>query len=197
MDNFATQIQLLVESFQKNLSFVLLLIAGLYGIHIVNWMLGFRLNFLGIYPRKLFGMIGIFFSTFLHTNFNHIFFNSIPLFILTDFVLLSGHTVFYIVSAIIILISGLGTWLIGRAGFHVGASGLIMGYWSYLLMNSYREPSVTTIALGIVCIYYFGSLIFHLFPTEVKSSWEAHVTGFLGGIAASYLCPIVLSRMVS
>jgi membrane associated rhomboid family serine protease len=192
MDNFqdaAAQLAYSITLLKENLPLVLALIAGLYGIQLLNFLLGYRLNILGIYPRNIFGLIGIFFSPLLHGNFNHIFFNSIPLFILMSLTLLSGFTTFLSVTATITLVGGLGTWLFGRKALHIGASGLIMGYWSYLLMNAYQQPTIISLALGLVCIYYLGSLFMNLFPLEAKSSWEAHVFGCLGGLASIYTTP--------
>lgn len=191
MSDLLNQFVTTVASLQKNMGLVLLIIAALYAIHFVNWLLGYRLNFLGIYPRKLFGLKGIIFSPFLHGDFNHLFFNSIPLFVLISFVLLNGIPAFICVSVIVMLVGGLGTWIFGRPGYHVGASGVIMGYWAYLLLSAYQHITPVTFALAVVCVYYFGGLFFNLFPMKVKSSWEAHVFGFIGGIAAGYVCPLM------
>ncbi len=186
MQQIILELKMAVESLQENLPFTLTVIGALYGIHILNWLLGYRLNVFGIYPRRLFSIPGIGFSPFLHAHFNHLFFNSIPLFVLMSFVLLKGMTIFLVVSAIITVLTGIGIWLFGRPGFHVGASGVIMGYWSYLLIDAYQHITAVSIALAVVCLYYFGGLLFHLFPEDAKASWEAHVFGFLAGIAASY-----------
>ncbi|HEX4045708.1 MAG TPA: rhomboid family intramembrane serine protease, partial [Gammaproteobacteria bacterium] len=87
----------------------------------------------------------------------------------------------------IIVLGGFGTWLIGRRGTHIGASGVIMGYWAYLLFYAYQYPTAVSVALAAVCLYYFGGLFLNLFPTQVKSSWEAHLCGFLAGLAAAYI----------
>ncbi|MDR3477772.1 MAG: rhomboid family intramembrane serine protease [Gammaproteobacteria bacterium] len=192
MNHFISEFDTAIVSLQKNISLILILIGSLYVIHFINWILGHRLNMLGIYPRRTWGLFGIAFSPFIHGHFNHLFFNSIPLFVLASFVLLNGLPTFYFVSVTIILLSGIATWAFGRRGFHIGASGVIMGYWGYLLINAYHQETALSIALAAVCIYYFGGLLFHLFPTEVKSSWEGHVFGFLAGVAAAYLCPIFI-----
>jgi membrane associated rhomboid family serine protease len=199
MDNFqsiANQLDASVTAIKANMPFVLCILAGLYVIQIVNFVLGYRLNILGIYPRRLLGLPGIVFAPFLHGNFNHLFFNSIPLFMLLCLMLLGGITTFYLASAIIIVLCGLATWLFGRPGIHVGASGVIMGYWAYVLFNAYHQGSVVAIASGAICIYYLGSLLLNLFPLEAKSSWESHVFGFLAGIAASYIIPYMHGMML-
>jgi len=170
------------------------IVLAIWAVHVVNWLVGYRLNIFGIYPRRLFGSVGIVSSPFLHGSFNHLFFNSIPLFVLMNFVLLSGFESFYCVTVIVMIAGGVGVWLLGRKALHVGASGVIMGYWSYLLMNAYQHPSALTLVLGFVSIYYFGALALNLFPTDARSSWEGHVFGFLGGFAAYYLCPVILTN---
>lgn len=191
----ANSLSAATELLQKNLPFVLTLMGGLYLLQFVNAITHYRLNIFGILPRHPWGLIGIFTSPFLHASFNHLFFNSIPLFVLICFLLLSGFETFVVVSFIIILLGGLGTWILGRRGLHVGASGLIMGYWSYLLICAYQEPTVLSIALAIVCLYYFGGLIFNLFPMEIRSSFEAHIFGFIAGIAAAYFTPLVMNLL--
>ena len=93
---------------------------------------------------------------------------------------------------IVIVLSGMGIWLFARPGIHIGASGLVMGYWSFLLINAYYQGNtVASLASLVVCVYYFGGLLFHLFPAEVKTSFEAHIFGFLAGIAAFYMLPLI------
>jgi len=179
---------------QHNVPWVLGIILVLWAIHVVNWLVGYRLNILGVHPRNVFGLVGIAASPFLHGSFNHLFFNTVPLFVLTNFVLLSGLEPFYCVTLMVMVIGGGGIWLLGRKALHVGASGVIMGYWSYLLMGAYQNPTALTLVLGFVSIYYFGALALSLFPTDVRSSWEGHVFGFVGGVAAYYLCPILLAN---
>lgn len=184
-----SELDLSITVIKSNMPFVLCIIGGLYLIHFINFILRYRLNVLGIYPRHPFGLIGIFTSPFLHGNFNHLFFNSIPLFILLSFVLLNGLTSFISITLTIMIVGGFGTWLFGRKALHIGASGMIMGYWSYLLLNAYQQPTALSLALGLVCVYYFGSLLLNLFPLEARSSFEAHIFGFVGGIAANYTTP--------
>jgi membrane associated rhomboid family serine protease len=186
MNDLMLQFTNTIWAMQKNLPFTLGILGLLYAIQFINWSVGYRLNILGIYPRSIHGLLGIFLAPFLHGNFNHIFFNSIPLFILSNFLLLSGYHVFYEVTFFIIIFSGILVWLFGRASIHIGASGVIIGYWSYLLMHSYQQPSVMALALGAICIYYFGSFLFSIIPGDVGKSWESHLFGFIAGIAAAF-----------
>lgn len=188
MNTLLTQLNFLLTTILAHLSVSLFLMAILWGVHILNAILGYRLNYLGIYPRNIFGIPGILFSPLLHGSFNHLFFNSLPLFILMNFILLGGIQLLIWVTLIVTVVSGILTWLFGRKAIHVGASGLIMGYWSYLLINAYHNPTLLSLVLGIVCIYYLGGLFFHIFPSEDSVSWEGHIFGLIAGVVAFYIC---------
>ncbi len=163
------------------------IVGALWVIQIVNFILRYRLNFLGIWPRKLWGLPGIFFAPFLHGSFEHLFFNSIPLFILVNILLVYGFHFFFWLSFIIILAAGAGTWLLGRPGVHVGASGIVMGYWGFLLTQSILYPSALTVISGLLCLYYLGSLWLNLLPGGLRTSWEGHLFGCLAGVGYAFL----------
>lgn len=152
-----------------------------------NWMIGSRLNILGIVPRRLWGLPGILFSPFLHQDFNHLLFNSIPLFVLGLVILNRGWEVFILVTVCIMLLGGFTVWLFGRRALHLGASGLVSGYFGYLLIMAYLQPSLVTVLTAILIMYYFGGIFLGIFPQEDKISWESHLFGFLGGLATGML----------
>lgn len=187
LNSILIQLDNLLGLIKVNIPTTLLFIAVLWIIHFVNVLLGYRLNILGVYPRHVWGLIGIPCFSFLHGGFNHLFFNSIPLIVLINFMLMSGMPHFIDVSLMIMFVSGAALWLFGRRGIHVGASCLVMGYFGYLLVNAYQHPSLLSIILALVCIYYFGSLLGGFFPSEEKTSWEGHIFGFVAGLAAVYV----------
>ena len=178
----------LATSIKENLPFMLSLLGVLWGVFILNQLLGKRLCIFGILPRKAIGIPGIALHPFLHANFGHLFFNSIPIFVLGSLILIMGQQTFICVTLGVTLMSGTAIWLLGRPGIHLGASTVIMGYWSFLLINAYQHPTITTVIIGIISLYYFAGLFLALFPAEGNVSWEGHVFGFLAGIAANYLC---------
>lgn len=190
-NNLLTTLQITFETMAHNLPLVIALIVGLWLINFVNWLVKYRLNILGIYPRTWHGLIGIIFCPILHGDFNHVFFNSIPLFILINLVLLQGLNYFVCASLVIVLLGGFGVWCFGRRAIHIGASGLIMGYFGYILFNAYYQHTLIAIILGLICIYYLGGLLIYLFPSKEKMSWEGHVFGFFAGFSATLLCPIL------
>ena len=185
--------QNIINQVPNGLSFV----GIMWMIHIFNWSTGYSLLILGIRPRYLFGLIGIPCAPFLHANFDHIFFNSVPLFILSTFLMTQSMVQAVYVTLGIIILGGLLTWLLARPAIHVGASGMIMGYMGYLLTESYLERSASAWIIGCVTIYYLGSLLFSLLPTDNKVSFEGHIFGFISGITMSlYNLPYVYSLAV-
>jgi membrane associated rhomboid family serine protease len=175
----------LSQQVSANMRMLLEWVLIIWGIHLLNMMLGYRLVVFGIYPRKLTGLLGIVFAPFIHGSFSHIFFNSIPLFVLAHFILLYTGSAFYPISIFIILVGGFGVWLFGRRALHVGASGLIMGYFGFLLTMAYLQRTGLLLLLVGVCLYYFGGLVSALVPSNLRESWEGHLLGFLAGVGAA------------
>lgn len=192
MQTIANAIQLIINSFIYNSKIVLILLLILWLCQLVNRMLRYGPNHLGIIPRTLIGLRGIIFSPFLHGDFNHLFFNSIPFFVLANLVLIRGTLVFYIVSLFIIVVGGFMLWLFGKRGIHIGASTLIMGYFGYLLAEAYFQVNATTVILALICLYYFGGLVLALFPGKKYISWEGHLCGFIAGVTIAYAYPFVV-----
>lgn len=180
-------LSLIIASTQANFFTLGIILGILWGIFILNNIVGKRLFYLGLLPRHVASLGGIFFSPFLHANFNHLFFNSIPLLVLSDFLLIGGLAYFLTVTLFIIVISGLLTWCFGQKGIHIGASGVITGYWALLVMRLFHEGGPTTFILGALSIYYFAGIFMGIFPGKKGVSWDGHLFGLIAGISTSFL----------
>lgn len=153
-----------------------------------HFLFGQALNGLGVRPRTSDGLWGIVLAPFLHGNFAHLAANTIPFVVLGWFVMLQGVTRFWLVTAITAVVSGLGIWLLGESRtVHIGASGLIFGYFGYLLLRGYFERSASAILWTILVVILYGSMIWGVLPGQLGISWQAHLFGFLGGGLAAYL----------
>jgi membrane associated rhomboid family serine protease len=148
---------------------------------------GRRLNAFGILPHNLVGLRGILFAPFLHGSFYHIAANTVPFVVLGWLVMLRNTKDFYFVSFLSAMVGGLGTWLFGRDSIHIGASGVIFGYFGYLLFRGYFEKSFVSIAISIAIAIGYGGMILGVLPTRSYISWEGHLFGFIGGIIAAKL----------
>ena len=150
----------------------------------INYHLDFE-NF-GIYPRTFSGLLGVFFSPFIHGNLEHLYNNSIPLLIL-----LSALRYFYREQSLQIigygiLVSGIITWVIGRESYHIGASGLVYVLVSFIFFKGIRTKYYRLVALSLVVIMIYGSLIWYIFPhVDEGISWEGHLAGLITGFVFS------------
>jgi len=171
---------------------LLIFVAFLWFVEIVDWLL-FRgaLNGLGIVPRQVSGLRGILFAPFLHGNFNHLLANTIPFLILGFMVMLRHGRYFLGISALIVLFSGLGIWLVGPAHtVHIGASALIFGYFAFLLVSAWYERSFGAVFLALLVIVLYGGLLSGILPQGGGISWQGHFFGLVGGgLAAYYVSP--------
>jgi membrane associated rhomboid family serine protease len=178
------------------------------GLVALAWILEFvdlvyfrgQLNTYGIYPRRISGLRGILFSPFLHGNFAHLISNTIPFLVLGWLVMLRETSDFWVVSAIAMVVSGLGTWLFGSlfspyTTVHIGASGVIFGYFGFLLLRGYFERSFLAIVFSLVVGILYGGLLWGVLPFQYGISWEGHLFGFLGGALAARLTAPSKSRL--
>ena len=164
-------------------------IALIWTLEIVDMLfLGGALNAYGIRPRSIIGLRGILFAPFLHGGLAHVAANTIPFLTLGWLIMLRETSDFFVVTAVTMIVSGLGTWLIGPANsIHIGASGLIFGYLGFLLLRGYFERSVTAILFSLIVGLVYGGLIWGVLPLQFGVSWQGHLFGFIGGGLAARL----------
>ncbi|SDI12663.1 rhomboid family intramembrane serine protease [Winogradskyella thalassocola] len=136
----------------------------------------------GIRPQKLEGLIGIVTSPFLHGDINHIYNNSIPLFVLTVALFYFYSKIAWKVIGFGVVLSGFMTWLIASSGNHIGASGLVYVLVSFIFFKGIFAKHYRLIALSLVVIFLYGSMIWYVFPIKSGMSWEGHLSGLITGL---------------
>jgi len=142
----------------------------------------------GIYPKDLKGLLGIPLSPFIHGDLEHLYNNSIPLFVLLLMMQYFYKKQTYFVIIVGILLSGFITWLIGRPSFHIGASGLIYVLVSFIFFKGVLTKNYQLAALSFIIVFLYGGMLWYMFP-DVKEgmSWEGHLGGFITGIILTFL----------
>lgn len=172
----------------EQLTFLLAFVALLWLVEILDWVvLGGRLDALGIRPRTWIGLRNILFAPFLHAGFGHLLANTLPFIILGWLVLLRGSRDFWVVTLAAGLAGGLGIWLFGGATtLHLGLSGIVFGYFGFLLARAYFERSASSALLAAAALLFYGGLLWGLLPGRPGISWLGHTFGFLGGVAAAW-----------
>ena len=148
----------------------------------------------GIAPLTLEGLRGIIFSPFLHSDIEHLYNNSIPLFVLMAMLFYFYRTIAWKIIIYGILLSGAITWCIGRPGNHIGASGLIYVLVSFIFFKGIFAKHFRLAAVSLLIIFLYGSMIWYVFPIKEGISWEGHLAGFITGFLFSliYRKPIAL-----
>jgi membrane associated rhomboid family serine protease len=137
----------------------------------------------GIYPLKIQGIPGIFLSPFIHADFGHLFNNSLPLFLLSVALFYFYSEVAISVFAWTYFLTGLLVWVAGREAWHIGASGVVYGLASFLFFSGIIRRYYRLIALSLLIVFLYGSMVWGLFPGVYKNvSWESHMLGFFSGI---------------
>ena len=163
-------------------------LAVLWGLEIVDVVLGQSLNGLGIRPRSAVGLIGVVLHPLLHGGLGHLFGNTIGILIFGWMVMLREESHFYAVTGLTWLLGGLGTWLVGATdSVHIGASGLVFGYFGYLLLAGFFERRFFSILLSLLVLFAWGGMIFGVLPGQAGISWEGHLFGFLAGVLSAKL----------
>jgi len=153
-------------------------------IWIVFWIeirFGYRFNTLGVFPRTVSGLRGVVFSTFIHGSLEHLYHNSTPLLVLSTALFYFYRPIAWKVILLGILFSGLFTWGIGSAGYHIGASGLIYVLMSFMLFKGIFSKHYRLTALSFLVIFLYGSMLWYVFPIKENMSWEGHLSGLLVG----------------
>lgn len=160
----------------------------LWAAFLVNMIAGGYFSLLlGIAPRRVDGLDGVLFAPLLHADTSHLLSNTLPLLVLGFLTLLEGIRRFLVVLSCSWLASGLGVWLAG-AGLTIGASGVVFGLLTYLLVRGFYNRSWRQILLAVVIFLFYGSVLWGVLPTAVPGiSWQAHLFGAAGGVIAAVL----------
>ena len=176
------------RDYKRRVAILLVLVGVMWLVHAIDAFLpvGVSAAGHGIVPRTWDGLWSIPVAPLIHADWDHLMANTIPLLVLGALVLLRGLHEFIFVTLFTAIVSGLGIWLFGTGNAqHVGASGVIFGYFGYLVFRSAfdRKLSSAVITLG-VAILYGTAMVFSLVPSE-QVSWSGHFFGFVGGFLAA------------
>ena len=135
----------------------------------------------GVIPGERDGLWGLLFMPFVHASWVHLVSNTSGLLILGLLLGAGGRAYFWGVSLAISVLTGLGVWLFGAPGLHIGASGLVFGYFGFLIVRGFFDQSLTSLSIAFAVALVYGGLIWGVLPAEGPVSWEAHLSGLVAG----------------
>lgn len=170
------------------LATMLTLTAVLWILEFYDQVTGQRLDAEGIVPRDTDALDGVLWAPLLHGGFAHLAANTVPFLIFGFLVLANGLGRFAAVTAVIWLLGGLGVWLVAPGDtVHVGMSGVIFGWLTYLLVRGFFARSGTQIVLAVVVFVLWGGVLWGVLPGQPGVSWQGHLFGALAGVVAAWL----------
>ncbi|KAA1245703.1 rhomboid family intramembrane serine protease [Aquimarina sp. RZ0] len=159
-------------------------------IWIVFWFeirFNFDFNTWGVYPRSIIGLRGILFSPFIHGDLSHLWHNTLPLLILSASLFFFYPKNVWRVLLAGVLCTGILTWLLGREANHIGASGVIYMLFGFLFFKGIIAKHFRLIALSLIVVFIYGSMIWYIAPIDPKISWEGHLSGLITGIVLAFV----------
>ena len=163
-------------------------VALLWAVQVVNWITGYGLNpAFGLIPRHGSGLDGVIAMPLLHGSFSHLMANTPPLLVMGGLLVATTTRGLLSVNAVVIGLGGGLVWLFGGSAIHIGASGLIFGWFGFLIARGLVDRSLITLGAALVVGVIYGSFLWGVLPGQPGVSWEAHLFGAIAGVAAAVL----------
>ncbi len=158
----------------------------LWGIELLDVAASHRLDGWGIRPRDGEGLLGILAAPLLHGGWDHLGANTLPALVLGFLTLATGLARGLAATAVIWLAGGLAVWLVaGEGSVHIGASGLIFGWITYLAVQGFIDRKPSEILIGVVVLVVYGSVLWGVLPGTPGVSWQGHLFGAVAGVLAA------------
>lgn len=172
---------------QLNIVKSIFIVPAIYVISIwlIYWVeinFDFNFNKFGVFPRTFKGFRGVFLTHFIHSDINHLFNNSIPLFVLLSSLFYFYREISYKILFIGGFFTGFITWIIARESYHIGASGIVYLLFSFVFFSGIIRKHYRLVALSFIIIFLYGSMIWYVLPIKEGMSWEGHLSGFIVGL---------------
>ena len=164
----------------------ILFVVLLWGIKLFEVTENINLSPYGIYPRTIHGMIGIITAPLLHGNFSHLLSNTLPLLILGPIIVYFYRPIAFQVFFWVYLMTGVWVWAAARDSYHIGASGLVYGFITFLFFSGIFRKDTRLLALSLFVTFLYGGAIWGIFPLQNGISWESHMLGSLAGLITAY-----------
>ncbi len=145
-----------------------------------------NLSWYGLYPRTVAGLMGVFTSPLLHADFPHLISNTLPLLILGPIVFYFYRSIAFSVFFWVYLMTGIWVWAAGRDVYHIGASGIVYGFITFLFFSGIFRKDTRLLSLSLFVTFLYGGTVWGILPFKNGISWESHMLGSLAGLITAY-----------
>ena len=177
-----------MRAFFRRAAALVAFVALLWAVHLLNWIIGYGLNpAFGLIPRHVSGLDGVIAMPLLHGSFAHLMANTPPLLVMGGLLVATTTRALLPVNAVVIGLGGGLVWLFGSSAIHIGASGLVFGWFGFLVARGFVDRSLITLGAALVVGVLYGSLLWGVLPGQPGVSWEAHLFGAIAGAGAAFL----------
>ncbi len=163
-----------------------LFVAILWVIKLFEMAFDYNFFWYGLYPRTLHGLIGIVTAPLLHANLSHLTSNSLPLIILGAMMFFFYRPIAFQVFFWVYLMTGVWVWAAARSSYHIGASGILYGFVTFLFFSGIFRKDVRLMALSMFVVFLYGGMVWGILPIIQGVSWESHLLGSLAGVITAY-----------
>lgn len=163
------------------------LVAAIWIVSCIGFVFSSLQFQLALVPRSFWHLSGVITMPLLHASFTHLIANSMPLIVFGGLLLLQGSRYLLRCICLVVVLGGLGLWVIGRSGAHIGASGLVFGLFGVLIARAYYQRSIEALLTAAVVMAFYGGIAWGILPTRDAVSWEGHLSGLLAGVATARL----------
>lgn len=170
----------------NSLLYPVLFLVIIWLVKVLEIAINTDLHFLGIYPKTLGGLKGIFFSPFIHGDFSHLIANTMPLLVLGGALFYFYRVVAIRVVIFSVLITGLWVWVVARPSFHIGASGVIYSLAAFLFTSGIIRKHPRLMAISLLVVFIYGGMVWGILPIKERVSWESHLMGMACGIMLAF-----------
>lgn len=145
-----------------------------------------NLSTYGLYPRTVDGLLGIITSPLLHADADHLASNTLPLLILGSVMFYFYRPIAFNIFGWVYIITGFWVWVVARPAYHIGASGLIYGFVTFIFFSGVFRKDAKLLAISLFVVFLYGSTTYGILPLSREISWESHLMGALAGLFTAY-----------
>lgn len=171
----------------QSFTYPILFVITIWVVKLIEVEMNISFSRFGLYPLHLKGLLGILAAPLIHSDFEHLINNTIPVLVLSTVIFYFYRIVAFRVILFTWILTGIAVWFGAREAYHIGASGLIYGFASFVFFSGVIRRNVNLLAISLLVVFLYGSMIWGIFPIIPDMSWESHLYGGIVGAVLSWV----------